>query len=1089
MERAQFFLNEEGETILQDYNRAEPFSSFFPGIAGTYGIPLWVFYVNRGQGIASFGIESKEKSILEFFPANRAYQLTTHLGFRTFIKYVRGKESLFFEPFRNNPPLSKEKALDSSNEMIFTSYSLKLKESIPSLGLSIQVRYFTIATENFPGLAREVSFQYRGDTPISLEICDGLPWVNANGIGTWTQKHMSRTGEAWIEVINLENQVPLYKVKVEIADKPETEIIESGHFSYYFDESNSLLPAIVDPQVIFGSNTDLIYPASFIQSQKFIPPKNQTFENFTPCAMTFDAFTLESGQTKKIFGIFGHAKNVSIANQISSKCNSKIWFENKFKENQRVVQEVQDHMSTYSSSKYYDAYCQHTFLDNVLRGGLAFSLPGGDEHKNICHIYSRKHGDLERDYNQFLIQPSYFSQGNGNFRDVNQNRRNDLWFNPQVMETNIRTFFNLLQLDGHNPLVIKSALFLPKNIDLNSLLESLISDPLQVDQVRAILKQPFAPGPLWGHFLEEKIELSVSFDVFLKELLPHCIRIEDADHGEGFWSDHWTYNLDLIENYLGLYPENKIKLLIQDNNFTFYQNYAWINPRSIRYVIRNGKPFQTNNIEEDHEFMENKSFECSFVKINYGKGDIYKTNLISKLICLIINKIATLDPFGVGIEFEGGKPNWYDALNGLPGLFGSSINETLELKRLILYLLPECVATLFSKVKIPHELGDFLEGMDLLLIQALNDESCSLFSYWDQSASLKEQYRKSVKFGIKGDEKEYSPSFIKSFLNRCLQKLDRGIDSAFDPETKVIRSYFINECIEYDIISSEGRNKILPKKFKQIPLALFLEGPVHKLKMAGSSAKEQYDAVKASSLFDSKLKMFKVNASLKEMPLEIGRCTIFTPGWLENESIWLHMEYKFLLETLRAGFSDDFFIDFKNVLIPFQDSKQYGRSILENSSFIVSSANPNEKLHGRGFVARLSGSTAEFIHMWLIMNLGHNPFRIDSKGELLFQPAPILAHWLFSSQVKTISWNNLNQEKTIQLPSHHFAFKILGQTLVVYQNVKGGDTFGPKAVKPKKMTLENVDGTCLEIEGDTLRGELALGVRQKKFTSILIELQ
>ena len=35
----------------------------------------------------------------------------------------------------------------------------------------------------------------------------------------------------------------------------------------------------------------------------------------------------------------------------------------------------------------------------------------------------------------------------------------------------------------------------------------------------------------------------------------------------------------------------------------------------------------------------------------------------------------------MGIDMEGGKPGWYDALNGLPGLIGSSVNELCELAR------------------------------------------------------------------------------------------------------------------------------------------------------------------------------------------------------------------------------------------------------------------------------------------------------------------------------------------------------------------------------------------------------------------------
>ena len=36
---------------------------------------------------------------------------------------------------------------------------------------------------------------------------------------------------------------------------------------------------------------------------------------------------------------------------------------------------------------------------------------------------------------------------------------------------------------------------------------------------------------------------------------------------------------------------------------------------------------------------------------------------------------------------EGGKPGWNDAMNGLPGLFGSGTPETFELKRLVNFII------------------------------------------------------------------------------------------------------------------------------------------------------------------------------------------------------------------------------------------------------------------------------------------------------------------------------------------------------------------------------------------------------------------
>jgi len=69
-------FDESGRFVIEDYSSLRPFSSFLPGIAGLMGIPLWVFYVNRGQAIASFGLESKDKPVMEFQPANKAYQTT-----------------------------------------------------------------------------------------------------------------------------------------------------------------------------------------------------------------------------------------------------------------------------------------------------------------------------------------------------------------------------------------------------------------------------------------------------------------------------------------------------------------------------------------------------------------------------------------------------------------------------------------------------------------------------------------------------------------------------------------------------------------------------------------------------------------------------------------------------------------------------------------------------------------------------------------------------------------------------------------------------------------------------------------------------
>jgi hypothetical protein len=47
------------------------------------------------------------------------------------------------------------------------------------------------------------------------------------------------------------------------------------------------------------------------------------------------------------------------------------------------------------------------------------------------------------------------------------------------------------------------------------------------------------------------------------------------------------------------------------------------------------------------------------------------------------------------------------------------------------------------------------------------------------------------------------------------------------------------------------------------------------------------------------MQMYTLSASLKSIGPDVGRMVAFSPGWLENESVWLHMSYKFYLELLR----------------------------------------------------------------------------------------------------------------------------------------------------------------------------------------------
>ena len=97
-ENEKDYIDENGFYVISDYDKKTPFSSFLSAVSGIEGIPMWTFYVNRGQALSSVGIGDKNNSIMEFFPANEAYKRVYANGFRTFIKF-KNKSNLVYEPF------------------------------------------------------------------------------------------------------------------------------------------------------------------------------------------------------------------------------------------------------------------------------------------------------------------------------------------------------------------------------------------------------------------------------------------------------------------------------------------------------------------------------------------------------------------------------------------------------------------------------------------------------------------------------------------------------------------------------------------------------------------------------------------------------------------------------------------------------------------------------------------------------------------------------------------------------------------------------------------------------------------------------
>mmetsp|Transcript_28438 Transcript_28438/g.28753 ORF Transcript_28438/g.28753 Transcript_28438/m.28753 type:complete len:1169 (+) Transcript_28438:76-3582(+) len=1087
-----------GRFVMNDFDTKKPMANFLSGLGGIWGIPMWAFYVNRGQGITAFGIQNKDGGIAKFNTAEKAYQQTPFTAFRTFLKGTRGKEkfhSMPFFPSGYDDEHPNRKMMIGMNEM-------EIEEIDTQNGIQTNVLYYTVPNEDFPALIRKTTFTNTGKDSVSLEILDGLGRLVPSGLSNAALDGIGRTMEAWMNVYNAGDKTitqPFFHISQGTADTAQVQIIKDGHFSLAFEETDSgsptLLPFVVDPSVVFGVDTTMTDPSEFYNAASLedVLTGPQGTTSRTPCSFAGLSKTLAAGASVTIISIYGHAPSLdSYLNVVTPVLLQEKFVEKKRKEATDLAKEVTSRVESETSSPIFDSYIKQSFLDNALRGGLPVVL-GDVEKPKIYHIFSRIHGDLERDYNQFQLDTTYFSQGPGNFRDVNQNRRVDVSHTPAVADFNVRMFLSFVQADGYNPLTVASTLFKIPNATVPSLIDSMALETKQSAALEKLLQKSFRPGQLFSDLAKAGVPVKSNRNKFLDTVMSAAVQSPAAQYAQnGYWADHWTYTLDLVDNYLSIYPDKEEYMLYDADPVPFFMSPAVVKSRSARYSLMAKDPSQPQSMvlrvfsavsawgEKDFPTERQKALEAIFGDPHFlgepnvvgGPGGTWQrikdkdltvcaVSPIAKLALLGIIKFSTLDPSGMGVEMEGGKPGWNDAMNGLPGILGSGMPETYEMLRILKYV--QSSLNKYSRpVVFPKEFSTFLYSLQTALNYIPSSNENGDLHFWNAANDAREMYRASTISYFTGETEKWTASDLASVIDMMITRTQKGIDKAVALNGGLSPSYFYHECSNYGLTSL---NKPIANTFNLHTLPLFLEGPVRHMKVLSTieEKRDVYARTKASEMYDQELKMFLISGSLASMGPDVGRMKAFAPGWLENQSVWLHMSYKFYLELLRAGLFEEFYTEMKPGLVPFMDNDVYGRSPLEAASFIVSSAFPDPKLHGQSFLARLSGSTAEFLSMWVLMFFGSNPFTVDSNGTLQLQLLPALPGWMFT--------------KDDNIASSTF----LGTIKVVYHNPNRIDTW---TSVPKSVTMTTLTGKTISSDNGILVGENALLVRNQGVTLI-----
>lgn len=245
-------------------------------------------------------------------------------------------------------------------------------------------------------------------------------------------KSMGRTLEAWMGVYSPYNdtlQMPYYRLSAQPSDTASVKMQEAGHWCLsVFETSNDdsepiLLPIVFDPERVFGGDTTFIRPLHLYENSISDIVRRQQQYGLAKTASAFAAVEnaiLAPGDSLTITTYYGKADHVTDVPVVARRVLESGFAQFKEARSREVVHQITGSVETHTAIPLFDGHVQQMFLDNSLRGGIPALLGEVDDEAKMrstdedgrlksFHVFSRRHGDLERDYNNFKIEPTFFS--------------------------------------------------------------------------------------------------------------------------------------------------------------------------------------------------------------------------------------------------------------------------------------------------------------------------------------------------------------------------------------------------------------------------------------------------------------------------------------------------------------------------------------------------------------------------------------------------------------------------------------------------------------------------------------------------------
>ena len=783
----------------------------------------WMFISSNG-GLTA-GRKDAEFALFPYYTDDKITESVEVTGSKTIFRVEKNEKIYLWEPFS----MRGEGIYDISRNLYKNSYGNKVVFEEINNDLKLTFRYQWNSSDEF-GFVKKSSLKNNDKTKTKVSVLDGLQNILPSGVNSGLQNASSNLVDAY-KKCELQSEVGLgiYALSAFIVDKAEPSEALKANIVWSLGIENPIyllsslqlnnfrqgksLSQEVDIKAEKGAyfiSTVLELDPKSDKQWMFVANVNQSISNVVQISELIKTKNdlsnlvqedIDNG-TKNLIKLVGAADGLQIT--ADTLTNTRHFANTMFNIMRGGIFDDDYNIEKKDFNKYLANANKHVFENNKER---LQSLPDlftlseirklaendvDKDFKRLCFEYlplkfSRRHGDPSRPWNRFSINTrnedgSKILDYQGNWRDIFQNWEALAHAYPEFIENMIHKFLNATTFDGYNPYRVTKGGF-----DWEVIEED---DP-------------------WSYI--------------------------------GYWGDHQIiYLLKFLEFIEDHYP-NRLNSLFNQDVFV-YANVPY-KIKSYQDILKNPKD------TIDFDFALNKKIEEKREKVGADgallssqKTDIYKVNLMEKLLATLLAKMSNFIPEG-GIWLNTQRPEWNDANNALVGN-GVSMVTLYYIRRFLGYFEQIVSKSSTYSVQISEEFEVFFNQ----IVKTLQNNKHIL------SGKISDKNRKTVLDGLGEAGSQYRNTIYKNGFTSQKVRVSKTEILNFI----TITNLYVEHTIEankradklfhaYNLMTIENKDEVSISYLPEM-----LEGQVAILSSGYLSSKhalEVLDALKASALF------------------------------------------------------------------------------------------------------------------------------------------------------------------------------------------------------------------------------------------------